>query len=101
MDNTTKDLLNIEKLSLLKPDSILINTSRGGIVDETYLKEILINNKIAGAAFDVFNTEPPENFDLFKLHNFYPTPHIGGSSTEAILAMGRSAIQGLVKFSNL
>ena len=91
----------MDKLSLLQSHAILINTSRGGIVDELYLKEILMNNKIGGAAFDVFNSEPPNNYELFKLHNFYSTPHIGGSSNEAILAMGRSAIEGLVKYAKI
>jgi len=50
---------------------------------------------IAGAAFDVFCTEPPEDLELISLPNFLATPHIGGSSIEAVLAMGRSAINGL------
>ena len=101
LNNTTKNLLSMDKLSLLQSHAILINTSRGGIVDELYLKEILMNNKIGGAAFDVFNSEPPNNYELFKLQNFYSTPHIGGSSNEAILAMGRSAIEGLVKYAKI
>lgn len=101
LNNTTKNLLSKDKLSLLQTHAFLINTSRGGIVDESYLKEILINNKIGGAAFDVFNCEPPNNYELIKLQNFYSTPHIGGSTNEAILAMGRSAIKGLVKYAKI
>ena len=54
-----------------------------------------MNGKLAGAALDVFTTEPPEDKELMELPNFIVTPHIGGSSNEAILAMGRAAIEGL------
>ncbi len=54
--------------------------------------------KIAAAAFDVFNCEPPEDQELLKLPNFFVTPHIGGSAEEAVLAMGRAAIEGLDRF---
>ena len=97
LNNSTKNILNKKKLSLLKRDAILINTARGGLIDEKILKNILMNNRIAGAAFDVFSSEPPTDFELLKLSNFFGTPHIAGSSLEAILAMGMSAIDGLEK----
>ena len=50
---------------------------------------------IAGAAFDVFNDEPPQDMELIALPNFLATPHIGGSAEEAIIAMGLAAIDGL------
>lgn len=95
LDTITKNFINKEMLSLMKSDSVLINTARGGIVDEVALKEHLINNFDFRAAFDVYATEPPTDLDLLRLPNFIGTPHIGGSSIEAILAMGRSAINGL------
>ena len=79
----------------MRPDSILINAARGGLVDELALKTMLQNDRLAGAAFDVFATEPPNDLELLRLPNFLSTPHIGGSSEEAILAMGRAAINGL------
>ena len=79
----------------MKPDAILINTARGELVDEGALKAALINGRLSGAAFDVFATEPPEDFELLKLPNFIVTPHLGGSAEEAILAMGWAAIGGL------
>jgi phosphoglycerate dehydrogenase-like enzyme len=94
-DSSTEKIINRERLGLLKSDAILINAARGGLVDETALKDVLQDHKIAGAAFDVFATEPPEDHDLLNLPNFIATPHIGGSTEEAILAMGRAAIAGL------
>ena len=79
----------------MKSDAILINTARGGLVDETFLKKMLVNNNLRAAAFDVFAEEPPRDYQLINLPNFMCTSHIGGSSEEAILAMGRAAIKGL------
>ena len=95
LDRTTRGMLGAEQLGWLKPSAVLINTARGGIVDEAALKEMLQNNLIAAAAFDVFSIEPPIDTGLLALPNFLATPHIGGSAEEAILAMGRAAILGL------
>ncbi len=91
----THHLLNAERLNLMKHGSFLVNTARGGIVDELALCEALKSKKITSAAFDVFEVEPFENDELKKLPNFYFTSHIGGSSIESIHAMGLSAIEGL------
>src|SRR5262249_42849050 len=95
LDSTTRSLIDARALPLMKPTAFLINTARGGIVDERALKKSLIDHKLAGAAFDVFATEPPADTDLLLLPNFLATPHVGGSSEEAVLAMGRAAIAGL------
>ncbi|MEK7246324.1 MAG: phosphoglycerate dehydrogenase, partial [Pseudomonadota bacterium] len=95
LDASTRNMLSAERLALMRPDAVLINTARGGIVDETALKTMLKAGRLAAAAFDVFATEPPEDAELLRLPNFLATPHIGGSAEEAILAMGRAAIAGL------
>lgn len=95
LDNSTRDMLDAQKLSLLKSTAVLINVARGGLVDEMALKEMLKNKRLAAAAFDVFAEEPPQDQELLSLPNFLVTPHIGGSAQEAILAMGRAAIDGL------
>jgi D-3-phosphoglycerate dehydrogenase len=95
LDATTENLLDADRLAQMKPDGLLINTARGGLVDETAVKKMLMNGLLGGAAFDVFACEPPEDPQLLALPNVLATPHIGGSSAEAILAMGRAAIRGL------
>lgn len=95
LDGSTRNMLSAERLALMKPEAILINTARGGLVDEAALKRMLMEGRLAGAGFDVFAAEPPEDLELLRLPNFLATPHIGGSSEEAILAMGRAAIKGL------
>ena len=79
----TKHLINSETLSYMKPTSFLINTSRGEIVDEKSLVVALTENKIAGAALDVFEIEPPTNTELLKLSNIICSPHIAAQTKEA------------------
>jgi len=95
LDNSTKNIINRDRLNLLKKDAILINLARGGLIDEGNLKIILKEKRIAGAALDVFEVEPPIDSSFVELENVLITPHIGGSTEEAILAMGMAAIEGL------
>lgn len=95
LDESTRGLLSKDRLALMKPTAVLLNAARGGLVDEKALKQMLQNNNLAAAAFDVFAVEPPQDAELLSLPNFLATPHIGGSAAEAILAMGRAAIDGL------
>ena len=95
LDSSTHNFMNADRLAMMQPDALLINTARGGLVDEVALKGMLQDNRLGGAAFDVFATEPPTDIELLTLANFFSTPHVGGSSEEGILAMGRAAIRGL------
>ena len=95
LNDTTRDLYSADVLDRLRPDCVLINTSRGGIVDEEALKQRLQEGQIAAACFDAFAIEPPTDDDLLNAPNFLCTPHIGASAEEARLAMGRAAIAGL------
>lgn len=100
LDNSTKNIMNAERLNLLNEGAILINLARGGLIDEVALKTILIDGKIGGAALDVFATEPPLDNDFSLIDNVIVTPHIGGSSEEAIIAMGMAAISSLKNSKN-
>jgi phosphoglycerate dehydrogenase-like enzyme len=95
LDESTRNMLSATRLALMKPQAILINAARGGLVDEAALKAMLVTKRIAAAAFDVFSVEPPQDTELLNLPNFLVTPHIGGSAEEATLAMGWAAIDGL------
>ena len=98
LNDSTRNMLTAERLSLMKSNAILINVARGGLLDENALKKMLMNRQLGGAALDVFSVEPPEDKELLELPNFIVTPHIGGSAKEAIMAMGRAAIDGLENY---
>ena len=95
LDGSTRGLMTDARLDLMRRDAVLINAARGGLVDEVALRERLRDGRLAAAAFDVFTDEPPRDRELLNLPNMLSTPHIGGSSEEAILAMGLAAIDGL------
>ena len=78
----TKYLINRETISNIKSTAFIINTSRGEIIEENSLIEALRNKKIAGAALDVFEVEPPKNKELLELSNLICTPHIGAQTKE-------------------
>lgn len=94
----TKGMINSETLKLMKPTAYLINTSRGELVDEAALYEALSNEKLAGAAQDVFSSEPPaKGNELVSLDNFILTPHIGAFTHEAVERMVMVSTQNLLE----
>ena len=81
----TRQIIGRKELSLMKRTSFIINTSRGGVIDENALYEVLKNKEIGGAGLDVFVKEPiPRDHPLLTLDNVILTPHIGGGSVEAL-----------------
>lgn len=95
LDPSTRGMIGVAEIGLMRRDALLINAARGGLVDEAALAEALEHGHLAGAALDVFQMEPDANPRLLALPTFLGTPHIGGSAAEAQLAMGRAAIEGL------
>jgi D-3-phosphoglycerate dehydrogenase len=83
MTKETNNLINDDKIAIMKEGVRIINASRGGIVDEKALYNALKSGKVAAAALDVFENEPPGESQLLELDNFICTPHLGASTADA------------------
>jgi D-3-phosphoglycerate dehydrogenase len=98
LTNENYHLINRDKLSLMKPNTILINTSRGGLIDEEALAENLEKNTIFGAGLDVFENEPPDlSSPLFQLNNVVVTDHTGWYSEESLQDLQKKAAQEVAR----
>ena len=92
----TKGMVDRKYFDMMKPDAFLINAARGEIIDENELYNILKDKRIAGAAIDVFNPEPPiENSPLYSLDNIILTPHSAAMTREAMIRMAVGAAMGI------
>lgn len=96
LTDETKHLINAEKLGIMKKGAYLINTSRGPIVDEKALVEVLKNKGIAGAALDVFENEPELSPGLTELDNVIITPHIASATVETRDKMSEMAANNII-----
>ena len=83
LNDQTKNMLNKESIATMKNSSVIINCARGGLINESDLKDALNNDVIAGAAIDVYETEPATENVMFGAKNLLLTPHLGASSKEA------------------
>ncbi len=83
LNDQTKNMLNKETIATMKGSSVIINCARGGLINESDLKDSLNNDVIAGAAIDVYETEPATENVMFGAKNLLLTPHLGASSKEA------------------
>ncbi len=83
LNDATRGIINKDSIAKMKKDVRIINCARGGLVVEADLKEALESGKVAGAALDVFETEPAKDNPLFGMENVICTPHLGASTTEA------------------
>ena len=95
LNSGTKNMINKNAFKQMKESIILINTSRGGIVDEVELYKFLKNNNLAFASFDVFEHEPAFKSPLLKLDNFFASSHRASLTDQGIESMGIAAINGL------
>jgi D-3-phosphoglycerate dehydrogenase len=101
--SATENLITRERLALMKPSAVLINASRGGVVEIDALHDALVEKRLAGAALDVFPVEPKNEKEEFVsplrgLDNVILTPHIGGSTEEAQENIGREVADKLTRF---
>ncbi len=98
-NETTRNLVGGPLFAQMKQGAYLVNCARGGIVDEGALATALQDGTLAGAAMDVFSTEPvPANHPLLALENFLATPHLGASTEEGQLACANQLAEQLVEF---
>lgn len=96
--DNTRDSIGEREFALMKPDALLINASRGGVVNEDALVEALQSGKLRGAAVDVFTQEPaPAEHPLLSLPNVLPLPHLGASTAEAQRRAGIEAAEILLE----
>lgn len=93
----TRHLINAEKLSKMKQGSYLVNTARGGVVDEQALAQALKSGKLAGAALDVHENEPAMNPELMQMENVILTPHIASATVEVREKMTEQAVEAILK----
>ena len=92
----TANLIDAEQIKMMKPTVRLVNCARGGIINEEALYEALADKRIAGAALDVYPTEPPENTRFTESENCLVTPHLGASTSEAQIEVAVEAAQILI-----
>jgi len=101
LNEETRGIINNKYLSLMKNSAFLINTSRGGVINEKDLINVLIEKKIAGAGLDVFEKEPPdENNPLLKMDNVVLTPHSAALTEECVKRMAVSAVERVLDVFN-
>ncbi len=94
----TKKIISRERMSLMKETAFIINTARGGLIDEDALFEALQNRKIAGAGIDTFENEPPKNSKLLDLDNVIASPHTGAYTYQAIRKMSNYALDSIIDY---
>ncbi|HVR77137.1 MAG TPA: hydroxyacid dehydrogenase [Acidimicrobiia bacterium] len=100
LDDGTRNLIDADALERMKPTAILVNTSRGGIVDETDLAEALSDHRLGGAVLDVFSTEPlgPEPAATFAgVPNLVLTPHVAGNTVESVERVGTVVVDAVIE----
>ena len=99
-DEGNKNLISKSRMQKIRPSSFLINTSRGDVIDQMALIDLLENKKLAGAGLDVFFNEPNVPLRLRRLSNVTLYPHIGSATYETRTKMGLLAVENLIAFFN-
>ena len=95
----SSNMIGAEQFAKMKNGVRIVNCARGGIVNEEALYEALTSGKVAGAALDVFNEEPPTDWKLAKLDNVIASPHIGAATKEAQARVGAEVAEKLIAFA--
>ena len=101
LTDETKGMIDAGALKAMRRGAFLVNTARGGLVDEDALADALASGHLSGAALDVFEREPPGESSLFSFDNFIASPHAGASTTEAIERTGTRAVREVLRLLGL
>lgn len=96
LNDSTRHVVDADVLRRCKPGAVLVNTARGGLIDEHALADALRSGHLAGAAVDAFEHEPPNDSSLLDLPTFLPTPHLGATTREAVHHMGVAAAKSVI-----
>ena len=98
----TKLLINKERIGMMKPNAVLVNVARGGVVDSAALAEALNSGKIAGAGIDVFENEPPieTNHPLLHSKNTVLTPHVAFATKESMVRRCGMVVDNIIAWLN-
>lgn len=101
LTDQTRNLISGKIFDCFRPNAVLINAARGGIVNESDLYNALVNKKLRAAACDAFVVEPPSSQNqLLTLNNFCATPHLGANTEEALYRMGIEVVEGILDALN-
>jgi len=96
LNDNTRHIIDQAAIAQMKPTAILLNTSRGGIIDEQAAYEALKAGRLGGMGLDAFEIEPPVNSPLFEFDNVVATPHTGAHTQEATINMANAAVQNVI-----
>lgn len=100
LTSATKNLIGAKELRMMKPDAILVNTARDGIIRHSALEKTLLSGQIYGYAADVHDGEPPKRSPIFDLPNVLVTPHAGSATYESNLRMGMAVADNIIAFKD-
>jgi D-3-phosphoglycerate dehydrogenase / 2-oxoglutarate reductase len=97
LDDSTRGMIGVEALERMRSGALLVNTARGGLVDENALADALSSGRLGGAGLDVFADEPPSGSPLLRLENAVLSPHAGAATTEAAQRTSLQAVRQLLR----
>lgn len=100
LNEKTRHIISRDVMERMKPGVILINSARGGLIDETAAYDFLKSGRLGGLGLDAYETEPPTASPLFELDNVVCTPHTGSHTREATAAMADMSVQNLIQVLN-
>jgi phosphoglycerate dehydrogenase-like enzyme len=100
LDDSTRKIIGNREIDRMKPGTILINTCRGGVIDEKAVYNALLSGHLYGHGIDVFEDEPPQFLDLLRHENVVSSPHVAGISEDGLINMASLSAGKVIQFLN-